>query len=340
MKEGGRLKRVQADYSVRVLGVIAGIWLCCGHEPASAQMPAVDDEAARQFAEAAKCSPSEATDPQALHINGSKPFVYKTVGKSELRLHVFTPAGRKPGARSPAVVFFYGGGFLFGDIRRFQTQATHLALRGVVTVLVDYRVKCRHGSTILESMADAKSAIRWVRGHADELGIEPSRIAAAGSSAGGHLAAATALVPGFDDPADEKIDPRPNALILYNPGLDTGSPAARARMALIQGKAVANRGREFSPIEHLEQGLPPTIIFQGTADVFTPIATARQFCVRAKALKYQCEVVSYPGAPHGFTEIWLGLEDASLGVKTELWAEDTMRRTDAFLAKLGWLPRR
>ena len=253
---------------------------------------------------------------------------------------MFTPAGRKVGASSPAVVFFYGGGFIFGDIRRFQTQATHLALHGLVAVLVDYRVKCRHGSTILDSIADAKSAMRWVRGHADELGIDPSRIAAAGSSAGGQLAAATALIPGFDDPADGKIDPKPNALILYNPGLDTGDPLFRSRMALLQGKAVADRGREYSPMEHVDRGLPPTIIFQGTADILTPIATARQFCLRARALKNECEVVSYPGAPHGFTEIWIGLEDPSLASKTEGWAEDTMRRTDAFLIKLGWLPRR
>ncbi|MBB4632589.1 alpha/beta hydrolase [Sphingosinicella soli] len=331
---------MQSGYSMQIRGAVAVLLLCSGVVPALAQQPAIDEDVARQFAEAAKCSPSEVTDPQALHINGSKPFVYKRIGEAKLRLHVFTPAGRKAGARSPAVVFFYGGGFIFGDIRRFQTQATHLALRGIVTVLVDYRVKCRHGSSILDSIADAKSAMRWVRGHADEFGIDSSRIAAAGSSAGGHLAAATALVPGFDDPADEKIDVRPNALILYNPGLDTGAPAARARMALLQGKAVADRGREFSPFDHIERGLPPTIIFQGTADVLTPIEIAEQFCLRAEALQSQCELVSYDGAPHGFTEIWMGLEDASLGVKTEEWAEDTMRRTDAFLTKLGWLPQR
>ncbi|WP_374595028.1 alpha/beta hydrolase [Sphingosinicella sp.] len=331
---------MQSGYSMRIRAVVASLVLCCGSGSALAQQSAIDENVARQFAEAAKCLPSEATDPQALHINGSKPFVYKTIGETELRLHVFTPAGRTAGAKSPAAVFFYGGGFLFGEIRRFQTQATHLALHGVVTVLVDYRVKCRHGSSILESIADAKSAMRWVRGHADELGIDSSRIAAVGSSAGGHLAAATALVPGFDDPADEKIDPRPNALVLYNPGLDTGTPASRARLALIHGKDVADRGLEFSPSEHLKHGLPPTIIFQGTADVLTPIEIAEQFCVRAKALKSECELVSYDGAPHGFTEIWMGLEDASLGVKTEEWAEDTMRRTDAFLTKLGWLPQR
>ena len=93
-------------------------------------------------------------------------------------------------------------------------------------------------------------------------------------------------------------------------------------------------------MEHLDRGLPPTIIFQGTADMFTPIETAQKFCRRAKDLKYQCEVVGYPGAPHGFTEIWIGLEDASLGLNTEIWAEDAIRRTDDFLEGLGWMPKR
>src|SRR3546814_11395378 len=82
-----------------------------------------------------------------------------------------------------------------------------------------------------------------------------------------------------------------------------------------------------------------TIILQGTADTLTPPETAKAFCLRAKALKFQCDVVSYPGAPHGFTEAWLGLEDPSLGLKAEVWQWDTIRRTDAFLSKLGWLPR-
>ena len=184
------------------------------------------------------CAPSEATDPQPLHINGSKPFIYKTIGDADLRLHVFSSAAHKPGDRSPAVVFFYGGGWVFGDIRRYQTQATHLALRGLVTVLVDYRVKCRYGATttIMDEVADAKSAMRWVRGHANELGVDPSRIAAVGSSAGGQLAAATALLTDFDDSADPHIDPRPNALVLYNPGLELASPNAIRVITRVWGK--------------------------------------------------------------------------------------------------------
>jgi len=313
---------MNTGYSRLILGAIAAIWLSGLHSPAAA---------------ADLCAPSEATDPQALHINGSKPFVYKTVGDAELRLHVFRSAAQKPGQRSPAVVFFYGGGFLFGDVRRYQTQATHLALQGLVTVLVDYRVKCRHGSTIMDSVTDGKSAMRWVRGHADELGIDPSRIAAVGSSAGGLMAAATALVSDFDDPNDEKIDPRPNALVLYNPALDMASPAAINRLTTNWGKPVADRARDFSPMEHLDRGLPPTIIFQGTADKGTTPETAKDFCRRARALNAQCDVVLYPGAPHGFTEVWLGLEDPAVFTRTEFWASDTSRRTDAFLKTLGWL---
>jgi acetyl esterase len=314
-----------SSYLKCTLGAFAAICLCF--------MPAT--ASAEEF-----CAPSEATDPQALHINGATPFVYKTIGDAELRLHVFRSAAHGAGARSPAVVFFYGGGFLFGDIRRFQTQATHLALRGLVTVLVDYRVRCRHGSTIMDSITDGKSAMRWVRGHADELGIDSTRIAAVGSSAGGVIAAATALVTDFDDPNDAAIDPRPNALILYNPGLAMSSPTAIENMTARWGSAVAARAPDFSPIDHLDRGLPPTIIFQGAEDPYTPPATAEDFCRQARALDALCDVVLYPGATHGFTEVWLGLQDPAAFPNTEFWASDTSRRTDEFLTALGWLPAR
>ena len=71
--------------------------------------------------------------------------------------------------------------------------------------------------------ADAKSALRYVRAHATELGIDPQRIAAAGGSAGGHLAAFTALVDGLDDPQDDlAVSCKPNALVLFNPVFNNG----------------------------------------------------------------------------------------------------------------------
>lgn len=319
-------------YLGQVLAAVVSLFLSGAQAPATAQDI---------------CAPSEVTDPQPLHINGAKPYIYKTVGNVDLRLHVFSLASRKPDAKSPAAVFFYGGGWVYGDIRRYQTQATHLALRGMVTVLVDYRVKCRHGTTIMDAISDGKSAMRWVREHADALGIDPSRIAAVGSSAGGTLAAATALIKDFDDPADKPIDQRPNALILYNPGLDMGSPSAHDRLTKKFGTAVADHGHEFSPIEHLDRSLPPTIIFQGTADLPAIMGPVEDFCKRAKTLKAQCNVVHYPGAPHGFTEVWIPLDGETwsmmgkppMAANTERWGADTSARTDAFLTRLGWLPK-
>ena len=312
-----------------IIVAIASSWLTCWPSLAGAQE---------------LCAPSEATDPQSLHINGSTPFIYKTAGGAQLRLHVFKSATLQPGDKVPAVLFFTGGGYFFGDIRRYQTQATHLALRGLVTVLVDYRVRCRQGSTIMDSVSDGKSAMRWVRSHAGELGVDPSRIAAVGSSAGALMAAAAALVTDFDDAGDAKVSARPDALVLYNPALAMTSPAVVGNLTRNWGKAVADQARNFSPIDHLDQGLPPTIIFQGTADKGVSSDTAKDFCARARAraraLKSECDVVLYPGAPHGFSEVWLGLKDPIAFPKTEFWAEDTSRRTDAFLAKLGWLARR
>jgi acetyl esterase/lipase len=180
--------------------------------------------------------------------------------------------------------------------------------------------------------------MRWVRGHANELGIDPSRIAAVGSSSGSLMAGVTALVTELDDPGDDKsIDPRPNALILYNPVL-TNTPKVVELTTKNFGTAMVEQTRNLFPSDHLDRGLPPTILFAGTADKGVSPETQNDFCRRARALEAQCEVVLYPGAPHGFTEIWLGLEDPIKFPKTEYWAADTSRRTDAFLTKLGWLP--
>jgi acetyl esterase len=93
---------------------------------------------------------------------------------------------------APAAVFFHGGGWVIGSIASHDAFCTALAARsGVVVVSVGYRLSPE--AAFPEPLEDCLAATRWVADHADELGIDPTRLAVAGDSAGGNLAAAVAL---------------------------------------------------------------------------------------------------------------------------------------------------
>ena len=114
----------------------------------------------------------------------------------ELKLHVFEPEGLKASDHRAAIVFFFGGGWTGGDAKQFYQQARAMSDRGMVAFSADYRVKGRNKTTPFECVKDGKSAIRWVREHAAELGVDPERIVAAGGSAGGTQHGVFALVRG------------------------------------------------------------------------------------------------------------------------------------------------
>ena len=118
---------------------------------------------------------------------------YKTVDGLALHLWVAKPSGT---STRTAIVFFHGGGWTGGTVTQFNRQTKELTQRGMLVVNVQYRLVAKAPS--LESpkvcLEDAKSAMRWVRSHAKKLNIDPDRIVGSGGSAGGYLAAATALV--------------------------------------------------------------------------------------------------------------------------------------------------
>ena len=144
---------------------------------------------------------------------------YKKVGDVELKLHIFEPA-RNIKRTGSAIVFFFGGGWVGGSPSQFFPQCRHLADRGMVAMSAEYRIRSKHETTPFECVRDGKSAVRWIRVHANELGINSERIAAGGGSAGGHVAACTALIQGMDD-EQGVVSSTPNALVLFNPVIDT-----------------------------------------------------------------------------------------------------------------------
>ncbi|MBM3458162.1 MAG: alpha/beta hydrolase [Armatimonadetes bacterium] len=243
---------------------------------------------------------------------------YKVTPQGELLLHGYLPEGWKAEDRRPVILFFFGGAWLTGSHRQFAPQAEYFASRGIVGLVADYRVGNQHKTTPDRCVEDARSAMRWVRSHARELGIDPDRIIASGGSAGGHLAAATALLPGFDDPADDRsISCRPNALVLFNPALNlTG------RETPVQDEAGKDISHDFSPTLFLKKDAPPTILFYGTADRI--LSQGQEFLARSRALGNRVELHLAPDMPHAF-------------FNRPPWLQSTTRKADEFLSALGYL---
>jgi acetyl esterase/lipase len=267
------------------------------------------------------------------NLDGVESHVYKQVGDVELKLYAFKPAGWQATDKRPAIVFYFGGGWRNGSPTQFVPQAKYLATRGMVALCAEYRVYTRHQARVADCVADAKSALRWVRGHAAELGVDPDRIAAGGGSAGGHLAAAVATLDGFDDPQDDKtIVCRPNVLALFNPAVDltalnNGSAGNANRRDELRNRLGASAD-ELSPGQHIIPGMPPTIIFHGKADTTVPYEQVEQFAAKMEQCGNRCELVGYDDARHGFFNHGRGDGAAYL---------DTVRRLDEFLAGLGYL---
>jgi len=243
--------------------------------------------------------------------------VYKKTPQGELRILIHRPPGWKASDRRPAIVFFFGGGWKGGSVKQFEDQAAYLATRGMVAARADYRVRSRHGVTPAACVEDAKSAVRYLRAHAAELGIDPKRIVAGGGSAGGHIAACTALVPGYEaEGEDTSVSSKPNALVLFNPVLDLRNLEPLAE------RLDAEKRAAISPIRYVSKETPPAILFYGTKDRFLPDGQA--MLKEGKKHGNRVELYTAEDQPHGF-------------FNRPPWKQLTLRAADAFLASLGYL---
>ena len=256
--------------------------------------------------------------------------VYKTVGDTSLELNVFEPVNQKEAAdKSPAIVFFFGGGWAGGSPKQFYEQSRFLADKGVACFCANYRVKSRHGVTGIECVADAKSAIRWVRQHAEELGVDPNQIVAAGGSAGGHIAACTGVIKELDEPdEDAAISSVPNAMILFNPVLDTTPETGFGSKRFPSGKE-----KEASPVHHIRAGIAPTLLFHGTKDKTVPFEQATRFTTLMSDAGNRCDLFPVEGKGHGF------FNGKHFRPKTDDLKpyHTTMKESLSFLVSLGFL---
>lgn len=254
-------------------------------------------------------------------LQPSRAVVYKRVGDRELSLHLFEPEGFKPTDQRPGYIVIHGGGWGGMTPARMFPFAAHYARLGMVGISVQYRLyNPRTDTTVFDCVKDARSAVRYVRAHARELGIAPDKLVVSGGSAGGHLAAATALFDSINE-ADEDptVSCRPDALVLLFPVIDTSAQG--------YGQAkIGPRWQELSPVHHVRPGLPPTLLFHGTGDTVTPYRGAQLFHEAMLKAGNICEMESHAGGAHGYL------------MRTEALYDSTQARTETFLKKLGYLP--
>jgi len=248
----------------------------------------------------------------------TKEFVYRTTPQGELKVHVFLPEGWKASDKRPGILFFFGGGFVNGSPDQFFSKAEYLAGRGMVAASAEYRIFNKHKTMPDAALEDCREAMRWMRKKAGELGLDGGRLAASGGSAGGTCAAATAY--------GEDAGARPNALVLYNPSMESSRERVAARKAGMSAAEVERLYGMLSPVAHVRKGDVASVQFFGTEDAL--LAGARKFVARSLAVGNRAELYTAKGQKHGFFNDRKG---------QSAWHLATLQETDRFLVSLGWL---
>jgi arylsulfatase len=235
---------------------------------------------------------------------------YSTPPTGALLLDLYLP--EKPAARPlPVVLWIHGGGWKAGS--KENCPLVWLAAEGHAVVSIDYRLT--YAATWPAQLDDSRAAIRWVRDNAATYGLDASRVAVAGGSAGGHLAA---VVGTLAAPAGETTSSRVNAVIdLYGPSdLPTMPPnvpgptvseadLAKANGAKLLGGIVRDRpelARQASALYHVSADDPPFLILHGDRDPQVPLEQSQRLHAKLQAAGVSSELRVLPGAGHGGKE--------------------------------------
>ena len=247
-----------------------------------------------------------------------KVYTYKEVDGVTREMEIYFPKGHDSSKKTvPGILLFHGGGWGGGTRVMFSYQCNYFASRGLVAATVSYRLATKAEKQSMRGeksfkrfcITDAKSAIRWYKQNADELGIDPKRIIAGGGSAGGHISLLATTTPGLNDPNDPKgYDTSVAAYLLFNPALSGGDA----------------KDPEVDFLQQLKADFPPSIAFFGSEDPrmkkgWIP-AYEKMKSLGIKSVDFRVA----EGMGHGF-------------FNSQPWADITLIEADRFLHDLGFL---
>lgn len=226
-------------------------------------------------------------------LQEAESIVYKRTDQGELRLHSFYPEGHSQDDHRPAVVLFHGGKWDQTLVPQLAPHALNFVFLGAVAIVVEYRTSGSHQTSPLESIADAQSALLWVRKNNRFLGIDPEKVTACGAGSGAHIALCSAMHKKVEH--DGFYSSRPNALVLFSAIIDTTKSGIG--MELFPHKRDAKR---TSPSRNIRRKLPPMLFFHGNEDPIVPVASVEKFCMRVSGKRNTAKFVPYPRATHSF----------------------------------------
>lgn len=244
----------------------------------------------------------------------------------DIAVRVYRPHGYS-GVR-PAVVFAHGGGFVLCDLNSHDGFCRAMSrFTDTVVVSVDYRLAPEHRAPA--AAEDVFAAFCWVGDHADELGVDPSRVLVAGDSAGGNLAAVTALM------CRDRGTPMPTGQVLIYPVIDPSSDVASYRSYasgyVNTAAAMQYFWREYlggdalpSPVWHAapmraasHEGLPPAVLVTAEFDVLYDEGVS--YAQRLRSANVPVVHRDYPGLFHGFLTVMAF--SAGAAARDLLWAD-------------------
>ena len=244
-----------------------------------------------------------------------KSAIIKRINNEEVKLYYIQPKKLKAKAKRTAIVWIHGGGWTGGITETFFPHARYFASRGAVGFCIHYRLVKADGSvTVGDCLTDCKSAIRYIREHAEELGIDPDKVIVMGDSAGGHLASCLGTVEGFDNSTDNlSISAVPNAMVLYNPLSDfttsifinriiggTALDKKRTPESQIPNDAQLELARKLSPLYNVRKNQPVTLVLHGLDDTVISPSQSIAFADAMNKAGNLCDLILLPQTKHAF----------------------------------------
>lgn len=258
-----------------------------------------------------------ATPNPVLQVAPGKAYNYKISHGQPQEMEVYFPT--RHGSESnkvPGVLLFHGGGWRSGNLNQFRYACAYFAKRGLVAATASYYMDSNAEAQALPPgvsrkrvcVTDGVSALRWLKQHGDELGMDANRVVTGGASAGGHIALLATLQRELDDPADPK-------------GIDTSVLGYLFFCAAFTADG-KDHDETVDAFAHLKPGIAPALFMFGEKDPWLPASEKLVHALRKTGAHAELLVADNVG--HMF-------------FREPGWYDCTLVECDRFLVSLGVL---